>query len=136
MDKMKQNVTKVLARRPVRYLVAGGLTALTEYLSFVLLTFLDINIILANALSFILSLFVGFTLNKRWVFASVGDYKKQVSGYITLAYINLGLSSLIIWALTSMVVIDPLVAKIITMVLIACSNYLIFSRLIFKASNK
>jgi putative flippase GtrA len=134
-QKTISKIITLLHTQPVRYLLSGAATAATEYGSFIILSQLSSNILIVNALSFILSLFVGFNLNKRWVFKATGSKKKQVSGYIVLAYVNLGLSSVLIWTLADIIGLMPLVAKLGTMLLIASSNYFLFSKLIFRINN-
>jgi len=116
--------------------MSGGVTAFSEYASFVILTLFISNILVDNAISFTISLFVGFTLNKLWVFKSSGDYKKQASAYIVLSIINLGLGSVLILFFAELLHLHPLIAKLLTMAIIATCNYLVFSRLIFRSSDK
>lgn len=112
--------------------MSGGLTAFTEYGSFFILTHISENVLINNALSFILSLVVGFTLNKTWVFKVAGNQNKQLISYILLAFTNLSLSTLTIWTLVDVIGIYPLIAKVFVIGIVACSNYLLFSKLIFK----
>lgn len=125
-------IKKLLHKKPVRYLTSGLLTALTEYGSFIILTHVIANIVLDNAMSFTLSLFVGFTLNKLWVFQAVGNHKRQAFGYLLLASINLIFSSLLIWFIAEVLKLNPFFAKLGVMAIIAGSNYLLFSKLIFR----
>lgn len=124
-----------LNKRPVRFVITGGLAAVTEYVSFATLIFLHSNIIIANVISFALSLVVGFTLHKLWVFKAVGESKKQATSYILLACINITISSCLIYIAVEKLAVLPLVAKLVTMVLIACSNYVLFSRIVFRSKS-
>lgn len=121
--------------RVLRYLTAGSVTALSEYLSFILLVPTHINVIGANALSYTISLFVGFTLNRKWVFKSDGSRNKQAIHYAILSVVNLGIGTVLIWMLTDVLSVVPYIAKVISMATIAFSNYIIFSKLLFRDRN-
>lgn len=125
--KFKEEHIKVL-----RFLVAGGSAALTEYSFFILLTHINLPIILSNTLSFLCGLCVSFLLNKHWVFSAKGDASRQFILYFILATVNLGISNLLIWVFVGKIGLVPLVAKVFVMALIAVWNYAFFSRLIFK----
>lgn len=114
----------------IKFLVSGGLAAVTEYVSFLALI-LIIPVVPANALSFMLGLIVSFSLNRSWVFESRQETKKKFMQYSLLAFVNLIIGSAFIFALTAAGVL-ALVAKVIVMLLIALWNYLIFSKIIFK----
>ncbi len=118
--------------RILRFLVSGGLAAIVEGSSFLLLHHLKLPIILANTVSFLCGLIVSFLMNKLWVFANKGDTSLQLILYFTLAGVNLVLSNLIIWLLVNETPAAPLIAKIFTMIVIAAWNYAFFSKLIFK----
>lgn len=122
---------KIISDKLFKYLLAGGATVATEYGSFVLLSYLIHNLLVNNAVSFILSLIVGFTLNKIWVFQSSGNSINQLAAYLILATINLILSSLFISIAVNLMQLNPYIAKVFTMLIIAGSNYLLFSKFIF-----
>lgn len=129
---VNKNSFPLVNRRVFRYLAAGSMTALSEYLSFILLVSIHVNILGANALSYTISLLVGFTLNRTWVFKSTGSHYKQAAHYAVLSIINLGIGTALIWVLTDVLSVMPYLAKITSMAIIASSNYIIFSKLLFK----
>jgi putative flippase GtrA len=116
----------------IKFITSGGLAALTEYSVFLVLHHVDVQLILANALSFCCGLVVSFTLNKHWVFSRKGNGSQQFVLYACLAVINLFLSSALIVFLVHVVRIPPIVSKICVMGLIASWNYIIFQKVIFK----
>ncbi|TAH36654.1 GtrA family protein [Candidatus Saccharibacteria bacterium] len=124
---------KLLAEiRPLRFLIAGGLAACTEYGVFLLLHGLGLHLLVANSVSFCTGLLVSFTLNKKWVFSSGGKTHLEFIAYAGLAIVNLVLSNILIYIVVNRFGWLPWVAKILTMALIACWNYVIFSRVIFR----
>ena len=131
-----KNITSLLDNKIVRFIISGGSAAATEYLVFMVLHGLGVFILLANSLSFATGLFISFSLNKLWVFKAAGNGKMQFGSYAILALVNLCISNALLWLAVQELDIQPLIAKLASMALIATWNYLIFSRLIFaKNSN-
>jgi len=118
--------------RVVKFLVSGGSAALVEYLVFLLLHYMQVDLLMANSLSFISGFLVSFTLNRAWVFSSKDAVPKQLLIYATLAVANLIFSNVAIWLLVNELSLLSPYAKIITMGTIACWNYFLYSRYIFK----
>src|SRR5437870_13251323 len=82
-----------LTKSLTRFLVSGVCAFVAEYLSFVVLYYvLNIGLVVANGLSFVLGLGTSFSLNRNWTF-SFKQYKKtkshQLLYYIGLALFNL-----------------------------------------------
>ena len=116
----------------LKFLMSGGTAAATEFVVFaIILKFID-NLLISNSVSFLCGLVVSYTLNRLWVFDSKANVKKQFSEYFILATINLGLSNLFLYFLTDIISLETWISKIIVMATIACSNYFIFSKFIFK----
>jgi putative flippase GtrA len=115
-----------------RFGVTGGTAAVVEYVCFLLLIYVQVSSIVANIISFALSLLVGFTLHKLWVFKARGRTRRQLTKYLLLAGINVAISSTLIWLAVDVLAYAPWIVKLCTMVLIAASNYLVFSRFIFQ----
>ena len=122
---------RLYKHKVVRFLISGGSAAAVEYVAFVALT-LATPILVANSISFACGFVVSFILNKKWVFASVGNSKIQLTRYFILALVNLAISTALIWILVDVAHVYDLIAKIAVMLVIACWNYVIFSRVIFK----
>ena len=61
----------MLARRVVRYIVAGGLSTLAAYVATMLLLRV-MNYVPATALAWVVSVGVGFPINRRFTFGIVG----------------------------------------------------------------
>lgn len=122
-------------KRISRFLISGGTAAITEFITFLILNKFITFIIIANSLSFLFGLIISYNLNKSWVFNTRGSFKR-FSQYLILAIINLFLSNIFLIFLTKSISIPELISKIITMILIATSNYIIFSRIIFKKEIK
>lgn len=119
----------------IRYLISGGLAALIEYIVFLLLLFSRFDTVVAQGVSFLCGLGVSFLLSKRWVFTSRGSAKQEFMKYFLLAVVNLVIGSLVIYILVDVILFPSWISKIGVMGMVACWNYLIFQKLIFRHSN-
>ena len=119
-------------KRGVRFLLAGGSAAITEYCLFIVFRNAGLMLVVANTLSFLGGLVVSFSINKLWVFTAKGDTPRQFSLYFILAIVNLAISNLLVWLLAEKLDIKALLAKLIVMAVIASWNYIFFSKLIFR----
>lgn len=124
---------KIVNDRRVRYLFVGGSGALIEYVGFYVMNSFS-PIVISNAISFCIGLFYTFFLHRILTFK--GDYairgRGQLILYLLLAVTNLLISSLLIVILVNWLLVNPLIAKLLNMVLIVLWNFLIMNRLIFK----
>lgn len=128
---IKENITSLLRSKVIKFIISGGSAAATEYLLFIVLHSLAVHILVANSLSFASGLFISFSLNKLWVFKVAGNSKLQFGSYAILAIVNLCISNALLWLAVKELGVQPLIAKLACMALIATWNYLIFSRFIF-----
>lgn len=122
----------------LRFLFTGSCAAATEFLVFYVIIsvgLFGVSLIVANAISFMSGFGVSFVLNRQWVFKSDADTRRQLVLYFIVAIVNLYLSNLLIVLLVD-TGIDTFIAKIIIMAMIASWNYLLFSKVIFKNTDK
>lgn len=121
-------------RQKARYLVSGGGTFVVEYGSLVVLAYgLHLNIYLALTLSFLLALAVGFAINHLWTFARHdGELPRRLVAYTVLALLNLGFNLLAVPGLGHLGV-PYAVGKILAQTCVVIWNYVIMSRIIFRA---
>ena len=123
---------KINHMRIGKFLIAGGLAAGTEYVSFVVLKLFIDELIITQSLSFMCGFVVSFYLQKSWVFRSIGKTYEELPKYLVLAVINLILSNIVMSLLVNTANLEEMIAKILVMAMIACWNYLIFQKIIFK----
>lgn len=114
-------------------MIAGGSAAAVEYTVFIGLHFFigDRFLIISQSISFLCGFAVSFILNKKWVFKSDGDSKKELTKYAILALINLTLSDLLMLLFVHKVHIVFWLAKFIIMALVAAWNYIIYQKIVF-----
>lgn len=121
----------------LRYLIVGGSSVIVEYGSFwVLITGLNTGAVTGNIISFIAGFLYTFFLHNKWSFS--GDHthsvKRQFMSYGLLAGINVIATTLIISYEVNTLQIEPLIAKLVTMAMVVIWNYLLLSKVIFKAN--
>jgi len=126
---MKKNAIKFFFLGVFAFLIDYSLTLTFHY-------FLAVPGYVASAISFTISFLFSFTLSRRWVFRSQAGYryakKVQTLMYLSLAVINLGISTGLIAYLSS-VHIEVYLSKALSVALIATwnfflSHYIIFSK--------
>lgn len=116
----------------MRFLLSGGSAAVVEIMVFTAIVYVvnDWSILFAQSVSFTCGLVVSYILNRKWVFRSTGSHRSEFTRYVLLATLNLVLSNYLIMLIIS-VGAHKIIAKLITMVLVAGWNYIIFRRFIF-----
>lgn len=122
----------------LKFLISGGTAALVEYGLFLLIHNIAGPdwIIFSQTISFIAGFAISFLLNKSWVFGSKGHASKQLLQYATLAGVNLLLGNIVIIFITEILNFEYFIAKLVVMILVVIWNYLIFSKIIFKPTDR
>lgn len=118
--------SKSLRRQFIRYLVAAFAGYIADFgLLYVLHEFLHVHYLLAAAVSFTIGLVVVYILSSVFVFGDSKIKKKSAEiGLFTLVGIaGLGILSLLMWVLVSLLGINYLVAKIGATVVVYIWNF-------------
>ena len=124
-------------REQVLYLVFGGVTTLISIITYAVFTELaDINILIANILSWIISVAVAYATNKSVVFRSD---KKGVAQVLTEALsfyagrlLTLLIEEAILFVFIDLAKLPNMPVKIIAQIIIIVLNYIISKVFIFK----
>jgi putative flippase GtrA len=114
-----------------KYIFTGLLAFTLEYLTFYIILMYYSKFI-ANSVGMFVGFWISFLLNKFWSFEAKGKFFNQLFRYLVLFTINLFISNFLIYVLSDILNITPLISKIITMCLIVFWNYFIFKNLIYK----
>lgn len=117
-------------REVAAFLVVGGLSAAIDAGVFLLLTALGVHPVLASALGFMSAFIVNYGGNRRLVFRA-RSHPGQLWRYVALVVLNLGLSSGIV-AVGIAAGLHPVVAKGISLVLIAIFNFVAMRQWVFR----
>lgn len=125
----------------INYLIIGFFTTVVSLVSFYLVRVLiftsssQIDIQLANIISWFLAVLFAFVTNKKYVFESSSEgYQKfieMIKFYIS-RLTTLGIDMFVMWLLTSPLKIDDMVSKIIVQFIIVILNYVFSKLFVFK----
>lgn len=115
----------------MRFLIVGGLSLAVDTGSlFVLHGVLKVWLPLATGLAYGIAFFVNFGLNRVWVFQAEGSAARHIQRYIALVIVNLGITVVMVPALTALGM-QYLYAKLATAIVLACANYVVSQRWVF-----
>lgn len=134
---MKFNLSKIKSDiyKLARYMIAGGLGAGINFvIYFILLRVFNVWYILASIISFVLAIFAGFFLQKYMTFRNTDKSKirKQIIYYYTFSIINLVINVLLLSLFVEILNMDQVLAKVLSLGLLAIWSYFIYQRVIFK----
>lgn len=121
--------------KTLRYVVAGATGAGINFLIyFILLRFLNVWYVLASIVSFTLSLFAGFYLQKHFTFRNFSSHniKNQMVQYYAFSVLNLVINVAILAFLVEIVMMGKVISKVITLIIISLWSYFIYQKIIFK----
>ena len=120
----------------VRFFTSGAATVTADYGTFALLHTLGAPLIVATSASLLAGFIVSFTLNRQWVFnaGSKNAQKRatlQLVLYATLFVANTAIAYFFIDYMQTLGM-HPLIAKLLSIVMITTWNYLIYKKVIFR----
>jgi putative flippase GtrA len=120
----------------VKFLVAGLLTVVVDYGTFsAAFVVLHLDLRVATVASYTSGVVVSFLLNKIWVFDSRGNSGTQDMRQLLLYGLLLGLNILFTYCfivgMEDLWGIDPRLSKLISIGIVAASNYVLYRRVVF-----
>jgi putative flippase GtrA len=124
--------TKALFREGLRYLIVGFSSAAIELaLFFLLYHVLDVFVVASNVVALTAATVYNFTLSRTWTFKSVSSLPRSLVLYLVLFAWNQVFSS---WAIVAFIDlgIPAMLAKVITMGVIVCWNFVLYRKVVFK----
>lgn len=117
----------------LKYLISGSTAAAVEYISFILMSYsLGYPSYIAQPASFIIGMCISFAMNRSWVFGEKDKAHKRFILYAVVAVCNLVISTSLLVFMENY--IPAFIAKVAIMGCIAVWNYILFKKVIFKAS--
>ena len=121
-----------------RYTLVGGSTFLLDLLLLSLcIDFFGLNSTLSAGVSFLIAVSINYRISQAWVFR--GSQKGEISvasGFLSIALAGLGIVSVGMYLLTSLLHIHYLVARILVAFLTGFWNYLINLYINFKVAGE
>ena len=138
-EKMRTIITKFTEYEVFTYLVFGVLTTLVDMVIYYSLVYMGADEVITNVISSTCAILFAYVTNKRWVFESKAETKKdhlmELIKFFEARIFTLLLSTLIIWVF-QILHCNPYIAKIIAMVLTVVLNYILSKFFIFTSNKK
>jgi putative flippase GtrA len=119
----------------VRYVIAGGIASLSNFVTlYVLVQFLGVWYLLASIISFCVGIVTGYILHKFFAFRDKGEGNMihQFMFFAGYQIVMLGVNTLLMYIAVDIIGIWYLLSQIITTTLIATINFIVFKKYIFK----
>jgi len=135
---IKQFISKHLNNKVIgqatRYVLVGFSSVGLEFLILSICTeLLGFWYIISNSIAYSVSFLFNFSLNRIWAFKSSANLKKQLFQYTILFLINFILSNIIMFSLTSYMLIPYMVSKVFATGAIVCWNFFIYRKIIYNS---
>ena len=130
---IRTTVSRIADKRVARFLVIGAGAAVLELAAFQALVTAHLLPAVASLVSFAIGMTSSFLGYRNWTFA--GDQTlpmhSQFGAYLTLAVVNAGISAALVQLMVSRG-LHAWTAKVVMMAAVACWNFLILDRLVFR----
>lgn len=118
----------------LRWMIVGFTTTATDYLIFIsLYGHLD-SVVISNFISGLVSTSINYYTHHKWTFKSEQDHAKSGTRFLVNLVFWWVVSTLLIKALI-VLDLDPKIAKLIPILIIAPINYFVLNHLVFKKKN-
>lgn len=124
IEKLKDNKLFI---QIMKFVVVGGIATIIDFaVLYVLKEFCGLYELVANTISFIVSLIYNYIASVKWVFEvdKNKDSKKQMVLFIVFSVIGLCLNNLIMWICISMLSIYYLIGKVIATAIVMVFNFI------------
>lgn len=145
---MKKIIKKITALpkngEAIRYIIIGVCTTLVNFVLFTLFNYLfallgiekEVSVTVSNLLSVILSILFAYITNKRFVFRSHCDSRRDVFFEFVKFVGARGITMLIevggVFVMFNLIGINEMISKLVTQVIVIIGNYFISKLLVFK----
>ncbi len=125
----------------INYLIVGALTTLVTLVSYIIITniFLidktDLNIQIANVLSWIIAVIFAYITNRIFVFKSKVQGKekiKEIYNFIAARVFSLLVDMTLMFILFSLMHINDIICKMIVQIVVIIMNYVLSKLIVFK----
>lgn len=135
MNKFK----KLLNRETFLYLIFGGLTTVVDFATYIILTRLSVNYMIANVFSWIFAVTFAYITNKIFVFNSKTSDKAslfdEIVSFLSARVFSLVFTLVFIYCAVTLFGANDIVAKLIVSVFVVIMNYVLSKFYIFKSDS-
>jgi putative flippase GtrA len=133
-SKLKALKDKYFDWSMLRWMLVGFFTTATDYLIFISLYGPIDSVVISNFVSGFVATSINYYTHHRWTFKSEQDHSKSGTKYLLNLIFWWVVSTLTIKALI-VLGIDPKIAKLLPILIIAPINYFVLNHIVFKKKN-
>ncbi len=130
-SKLKALKDKYFDWSMLRWMLVGFFTTATDYLIFISLYGPIDSVVFSNFISGFVATSINYYTHHRWTFKSEQDHSKSGIRYLLNLIFWWAISTLTIKALI-VLEIDPRIAKLLPILIIAPINYFVLNHIVFK----
>jgi putative flippase GtrA len=130
-SKLKDFKDKYFDWSMIRWMLVGFFTTATDYLIFISLYSPIDSVVISNFISGFVATSINYYTHHRWTFKSEQDHSKSGTRYLLNLIFWWVVSTLAIKALI-VLEIDPRIAKLLPILVIAPINYFVLNHIVFK----
>jgi len=131
ISKLKALKDKYFDWSMIRWMMVGFFTTATDYLIFISLYGPINSVVISNFISGFVATSINYYTHHRWTFKSEQDHSKSGTRYLLNLIFWWLVSTLTIKALI-VLGIDPKIAKLLPILVIAPINYFVLNHIVFK----
>jgi putative flippase GtrA len=114
-----------MVRQIRNFLIVGGVAFFIDYsILFGMTSILGINYLIANCISFTISMIVNYILNLKFVFKADDNNINNFLKFIIIAILGLIINQIVMWVLTTNIGVYYLTSKIVATLLVMIWNFI------------
>lgn len=115
-----------LVNKIIRFSIVGGIATIIDFVClYIFKEFLNFNVILANTLSFIISVTYNYIASITWVFDTNKNKNKKIQFilFIIFSIVGLIINNIILYILTDKLNIYYLISKVVATLIVMIFNF-------------
>ena len=121
----------------INYLIVGVLTTLVSIIIYFIFTkIFHVNYMISNAISWVGAVLFAYITNKKYVFVSKSETKKQIIiemyQFFKYRILSFVIELLLMYAFVELIKIDDMIAKVIVQAIVIILNYVFSKLFVFK----
>lgn len=136
---MQNRLSQLLTQhsKKVRFAVSGCIVALVGIsVLFILTELLQVWYLFSSTIAFFVAIIINFVLQKTWAFQDrVKKIRSQMVLFFMNALLNLGLNTLLMYYLVTVLGLNHIFSQMSVMVALAIMNYTLYSLYIFRTQS-
>lgn len=116
-----------LVNKIIKFIIVGGIATIIDFVClYIFKEFLNIDVIIANTLSFIISVTYNYIASITWVFDVNKNKNKNVQFilFIVFSIVGLIINNVILYILTDKLNIYYLISKVIATIIVMIFNFI------------